>query len=135
MQGVYSDILKSGIDISSLMKQNEDRESGVATAESDETIKNSAESARLISTKDEKSSEVINNANIPSSKEGNADGSGEKNQLLKELEATSKGTVKESVLWSYLKSANQPFTLFFLTVSILLTQIFASFADIWISYW
>lgn len=128
MQGVYGDISKSGIDISSLMKQNEDKESG-ANAENDKTAKSSEEMS-----KNGQSTEAVNNENKPP-KEDNKDDSNEKNQLLKELEATSKGTVKESVLWSYLMAAHQPFTLIFLVLSILLTQIFASSADIWISYW
>lgn len=133
MQGVYGDILKSGIDISSLMKQNEGKESE-ANAENYETIKGSEKNDQLISSKDEKATEVINHENIPS-KVDNKDDSDEKNQLLKELEATSKGKVKESVLWSYLMAARQPFMLIFLVISILLTQICASLVDIWISYW
>lgn len=133
MQGSYSDILKSGIDISSLMKQNEDKEIE-ANAENDKTIKKSGPNDHVILSKNEKSTEASNNGNEPSKVDDKND-SDEKNQLLKELEATSKGKVKESVLWSYLVAAHQPFTLIFLVISILLTQVFASLADIWISYW
>lgn len=123
MQGMYDEILKSGIDISSLMKQNDNRESEA-----------NAENGRLALSKNEKTAEVANNQN-KSSKVDYKDDSDEKMQLLKELEETSKGKVKESVLWTYLMAAHQPFTLVFLVISILLTQILASLADIWISYW
>lgn len=126
MQGIYNDIMKSGIDISSMMKQNEGEESEANA----ETMK----SASSLSGENVKSSEVINDEKRPSEVD-NKDESDEKNQLLKELEASSKGKVKESVLWSYLMSANQPFTLIFLITSILLTQILASLTDVWISYW
>lgn len=133
MQGIYSDILKSEIDISSMMKQNENMESA-ANAGNDETMKIRRKGANSISEENVKSTEAINNEKRPS-KVDNEDGLDEQNQLLKELEACSKGKVKESVLWSYLKSANQPITLTFLIISILLTQILVSLADIWISYW
>lgn len=133
MQGNYSDILNSGIDISSMIKQNDDAENE-KNAENDETMKNRPKSANSISGKTVKSTDENTNEKM-TSKVGDKDDPDEKKQLLNELEATSKGKVKESVLWSYLKSANQPFTLIFLVISILLTQILASLADIWISYW
>lgn len=59
----------------------------------------------------------------------------EERELLKELEASSKGIVKGSLVSNYLKSAKRPFTLVFLVVSFLMSQILASVADIWVSYW
>lgn len=63
------------------------------------------------------------------------DDSIEENQLLNGLEISSKENVKASVLLRYLKSANQPCVLIFLIISILLSQILVSLADVWISYW
>lgn len=59
----------------------------------------------------------------------------EEKELLKELEASSKGKVKGSLFVNYFKSAKRPCTMIFLLASFLLTQILASVADIWISYW
>lgn len=65
----------------------------------------------------------------------NQPSSDEEKQLLKELEASSKGKVKGSLILKYLKSSNKPFTMVLLVISFLLVQILASVADIFVSYW
>lgn len=59
----------------------------------------------------------------------------EEKELLKELEASSEGKIKGSLVLMYLKSSNKPCTLVFLIISFLLAQILASLADIWVAYW
>lgn len=59
----------------------------------------------------------------------------EEDELLKKLEASSRGKIKGSLIVNYLKSSNRPCTLVFLVISFLLSQILASAADIWVSYW
>lgn len=54
---------------------------------------------------------------------------------LKQLEASSKGKIKGSLLVNYFKYAQKPFTLAFLVFSFLFAQILASVSDIWVSYW
>lgn len=65
----------------------------------------------------------------------NEERSDEKNEVIKELEASSRGKISGSILLNYFKSANHSCTLAFLVASFLLTQILVSVADIWISYW
>lgn len=67
--------------------------------------------------------------------EGNGNQSEEEKELLKELEASSKGKVRGSLVINYLKSSKKPWTLVFLVTSFLLAQILASAADVWVSYW
>lgn len=59
----------------------------------------------------------------------------EENELLRKLEASSRGKIKGPLIINYLKSANRPGPLVFLVISFLLSQILASVADIWVSYW
>lgn len=120
--------MESGFDVSSLMKQNEEKETE-ANVECEEITRNKRE--RVSSLTGKKVPTTESNEKKPTS----SDDPNEENRLLKSLEASSKGAVKESVLWSYLKSANQPFTLFCLIVFILLAQILVSMADIWIAFW
>lgn len=63
------------------------------------------------------------------------DNPNEESGLLKELESSSEGKVKGSLLWSYFKYTNQPCVLIFLVASVLVTQLLASGADVWVSYW
>lgn len=67
-------------------------------------------------------------------KENHNDSKDEK-VLSKELEASSKGMIKGSLFVNYITSAKRPFTLAFLVVTFLLTQLLANMADIWVSYW
>lgn len=59
----------------------------------------------------------------------------EEKELLRELEASSKGKVKGSVYLHYFKSAKRPLILAILFVSVLLSQALASMADVWVAYW
>lgn len=122
-QGIYDDILKSGVDIASI--SNQKGENG------DKDISNLNETIQRKQSHD--SSLSINETSSTSANKN--DGSLEETQLLKELEISSKDHFEGSVLLRYLKSANQTCVLIFLIASILITQILVSSADIWISYW
>lgn len=77
----------------------------------------------------------MNSTTSLSSEKSRTEAPDEEAELLKELEASSKGTVKGSLIIKYLKSPKRPFTLAFLVFSVLMSQILASVADIWVSYW
>lgn len=77
--------------------------------------------------------EEMNNGKNLTKDKGNIDD--EQNALLKQLEASSKGKVKGSLILNYLKSAKRPLTLTFVVVTFVLAQTLASLADIWVSYW
>lgn len=128
IQGDYNEILNSGIDITSILNRNEENEE---TNPEDDGMKEKTESSsnslqNIEKSVDETSSDKNNE------KESVAN---EENALLKELEASSRGTVKGSLLLNYLRSARRPFTLAFIIVTLLLAQLLASSADIWVSYW
>lgn len=72
---------------------------------------------------------------LEDSENSSKDSSKEEIGLLKELEGSSKGKVKGSLLFHYFKSANRTWTLVFIIVAFLLAQIFASVADVWVSFW
>lgn len=125
MQGNYNDILKSGIDIASMPNQN-DENTGEDIVDIDETMEPKRNSS---------ASSSLNNVKAFSGGIGENVRANEENQLLNELEVSPDRKVKESLLLSYLKSAKQPCMLVFLVITILLSQILVSLADIWISYW
>lgn len=58
----------------------------------------------------------------------------EKNALI-ELESSSKGKIKGSILLHYLKSSNIPGVTSILCALFAITQMFASVADVWVPYW
>lgn len=59
----------------------------------------------------------------------------EESGVLKELEASSKGKVKGSLLFNYFKSTKQPCMLVIMVSTFILAQVLASIADVWVSYW
>lgn len=121
--------MKSGIDITSILKKDEEdlQERDIEHDGMEENTRNSSNSIKSL----EKSIEEIENKKS-NEIESIAD---EQNALVKELEASSKGKVKGSLIVNYLNSAKRPFTLVFILVTLLLAQALASLADIWVSYW
>lgn len=121
-QGDYNDILQSGIDLTTLLNKNED-------ANKEETNKC-----------DDLAIEKTLVTSVPVNNETNASGekqneSKEEIQPLKNLESSSRGQIKGSLLWNYFKAAKKPFTLAFLLASFILAQVLASVSDVWVSYW
>lgn len=121
--------MKSGVDLTTIVK--EDEESEEENDEKDEVVLK-LNKQKSISIEDSKAVSDLQNGKIL---EGDQKIVKEEGGLLKELEASSKGKVKGSLLMKYFKFANRPFALTFLFASFLLAQIFASFADVWVSYW
>lgn len=130
-QGDYNDVLSSGIDIASILNKSEENLQ-MENAESDGTRKSTQNSSHSLKSI-EKSVEEMNSKNNLFKDKENAPN--EQNVLLKELEASSKGKVKGSLLLNYLNSAKRPFALMFIVVTFTLAQTFASLADVWVSYW
>lgn len=128
-QGDYNDILKSGVDIASILNKNEEENH----VEDDGGIKMTKKSSSSALGKMMNSTASLNSEKSQSKE--NQTNPEEEKELLKELEASSKGKVKGSLFVNYFKSAKRPCTMIFLLASFLLTQILASVADIWISYW
>ncbi|XP_031635983.1 multidrug resistance-associated protein 4-like [Contarinia nasturtii] len=131
MQGNYDDILKSGIDFTSILNKTE--ENGDDKSIENDDIANIPRQNSTVTLENSLAAKTcLNNEKTPEEHRNQAD---EEKELLNALEASSKGKVKGSLAINYLKSAKKPFTLVFLVISFLLSQILASVADIWVSYW
>lgn len=124
-------MLSSGIDIASLLNKSEENLQEV-TNEDDGMSKNAQNSSNSLKSMGKSIEQKNNEKNLTKDKE---DVAGEQDVLLKELEASSKGKVKGSLILNYFNSAKRPFTLAFIVVAFLLAQTLASLADIWVSYW
>lgn len=135
-QGNYNDILTSGIDIGDMLIEKEEIEDSQQIADdgNDETKLISRKSSSSSLRKSTNSIQSLNETR-KSIAEKDREGTDGKDGMLKELEASSRGKVSGSLLFNYLKSANQSCTLAFLIVAFLLTQILCCAADIWISHW
>lgn len=114
-QGDYDTVMKSGVDISTIMTESDCNSTEESNVFDEKVTSTSSENKQN------------NDMKIKQVKEESV--------LLKELESSSKGMVKGSLLLNYFKYANQPFTLIFLFASFLLAQTLASLADVWVSFW
>lgn len=121
--------MKSGIDISSMEENNDEEE----CIEGDDTKKSMQKSSTPSLKKLVDSTTSLNGEKGQSN--GNHIKPDEEKGLLKELEASSKGMVKGSLILNYFKSAKRPFTAAFVVLSFLFTQLLANTADIFVSYW
>lgn len=118
-------MLSSGIDIASILNKNE--ENLEETNNEDDGIRKNAQNSSNSLKSIGKSTEEKNK-----DKDDDAD---EENVLLKEIEASSKGKVKGSLVMNYFKSAHRSCTLIVLVAAFVVSQGLASYADIWISIW
>lgn len=126
--------MRSKVDFTTIINQNEEKEEEEAekineTAMETDVMKSKEENLtttddQICSLNEEKNDSKVGQTNT---KEGSG--------MLKELEASSKGKVKGSLLLSYFKSSNQPYMLVMMIVTFLLAQALASIADVWVSYW
>lgn len=123
--------MKSGVDVAGLFANREfDKNENIKRVENSKIVRhNSIESLKNIinSTTSLNSEKSLYKENQSYSDEGS--------DLMGELEASSKETVKGSLLLNYFKCANRPCMLVFLFGSIILSQTLASVADIWVAYW
>lgn len=126
-QGDYDSVLKSGVDLASMLKVNDDA--------NEEDVKNS-EIEKV-------TPESINHKNnIPIETKANDNESlkaktsdEEETELVQRLEASSKGKIKGFLIVEYFKASKRPFCILFLILSFLLAQILAGGADIFVSHW
>lgn len=121
-QGDYEYVLKSGIDLTSMLKLNDD-----SNEEESEIEKMASES-------------TIHNNNIPIETKANESLTAKKvdeeeTELVQKLEASSKGKIKGFLIVEYFKASKRPFCILFLILSFLLAQILAGGADIFVSHW
>ncbi|XP_031639826.1 multidrug resistance-associated protein 4-like, partial [Contarinia nasturtii] len=121
VQGDYDTVLKTGVDFTRLLGRNENDQVG----QNEEQLKrrDSAISQRSKSASLDEGTRFL---------EGNNE---EENPLAIELEASSSGKIKGSLLFSYLKSSNIPCALLLLGALFVITQVITSTADIWVSLW
>lgn len=123
--------MKSGIDIASMLNQNEENdEDEIGNIENDVNTK--IKSKDTLNKMTHSTISITKQNSMSVEKQNNYE---EEKTLLKELEESSKGKIKGSLLMQYLKAAERPFTFVFLAVSFLLSQILASLADIWVAFW
>lgn len=126
IQGDYDTILKSGVDFTSDFIESEESREGNSNELSTNSNRKKSISSKISSSE---SLKILKDSN---DSEG---GSEEENKPLNEMEGTSQGKVKGSLLLNYFKYAKRPFTLILLFASFLTTQGLANFADVWVSYW
>lgn len=124
-QGDYNYVLKSGVDLTSMLKVNEDS--------NEEDVKNSEiKKVETQWTKNENNITIETKSN-ESLKVKIVDE--EETELVQKLEASSKGKIKGFLIVEYFKASNRPFCILFLILSFLLAQILAGAADIFVSHW
>lgn len=127
--------MKSGVDLTELMEKNEQDDEENSSSDLEDTIKLDGENvASMKNSKNSKNSNIPGNEETQNSEDLEYNPKEESN-LLKELESSSKGKVKGSLLLNYFKFAKRPCTLVFLIVSFMLAQALASCADVWVSFW
>lgn len=124
-QGDYEYVLKSGIDLTSMLKLNDN--SNEEDVQNSEIEKMASES-------------TIHNNNIPIETKANESLTAKKvdeeeTELVQKLEASSKGKIKGFLIVEYFKASKRPFCILFLILSFLLAQILAGGADIFVSHW
>lgn len=125
--------MNSGIDVSNILQKEEEEGEETLTIDSDGITIVRRKSSTVSSGKRTNSSTSLNSEKSQSKdSEANLE---EQNELLKELEASSKGKIKGSILMNYFKSANRSCTFGFLVMSFILSQLLVSVADIAIAYW
>lgn len=133
-QGTPFELTKSGIDIAELLdvpeetKNIEDKES--ISAKRSRTNSRSSNAASKMSLHS-----LIEDVDTNEEEIDENDRKKSISAPIAELEKTSKGTVKGSPLGNYMKAGAHPIFVFLLFVLFVATQIIASMADIWVSYW
>lgn len=128
-QGTPSDLSKSGIDFASLLQSDD-----AAPEEADEIEFIDGKRSRSNSRSSIKSSRSsLSESGSKSADDGKVNGKSV--EALQQMEASSKGQVKGSVSGTYLKSGTNLFVLFIVFVLFILTQVLASGADYWVSFW
>ncbi|KAG4077286.1 hypothetical protein HA402_009915 [Bradysia odoriphaga] len=129
IQGAPNDLSKSGIDFASLLTSDD-----VITEGTDEN----SLTARSLSRTDSRSSIKSSKQSLSEKDSQSADESkvhGKSVEALQQMEASSKGQVKGSVSGTYFTSGANFFVLAVVFILFGLTQVLASGADYWVSFW
>lgn len=118
-QGTHTDIKNSGVDFSALMSPAEEENGEMG--------------------EEDRSGKMSRSASICSERSTAApdDSSDTKEEIEKihDLEDSTKGKIKGSLLMHYFRSAEQPVVLFTLFILFIIAQSLASGADYWVAYW
>lgn len=110
--------MKSGIDLTSILKRNDE------SNEEENVEKSDTASVNRNTSSESKTNDI-----------DSKDGAAEETELLDKLEESSKGKIKGSLILNYFKAAKRPFSLIFLVLSFLLAQILAGGSDIFLARW
>lgn len=122
MQGKPADLVRSGVDFAELLEQDETEE-----ADDDSLDRRSRRSSSR--------SLASSRQSLDSDHESQAEEELKAADELQKMEATSKGTVKGSVIGNYLKSSGSVMVPVIIGTLFIVTQFSASFADFWVSFW
>lgn len=125
-QGTPNDLSKSGIDFASLLQSDDVTDEETANF----TAGNRSRSNSKSSVRSSKSS-----LSESGSKSADEKLTGKSVEALQQMEATSKGQVKGSISGTYLKSGANFCVLAVVFILFILTQVLASGADYWVSFW
>ncbi len=126
IQGEPNDLSKSGIDFASLLISDDP-----AVGETEEIPFITGNRSRTNSRSSVRSSKsLVSQRSVDESKE-----KGKSVEVLQQMEASSKGQVKGSVSGTYLTSGANFFVLAIIFILFGLTQVLASGADYWVSFW
>ncbi|XP_055540741.1 ATP-binding cassette sub-family C member 4-like [Wyeomyia smithii] len=134
MQGTPHDLSQNGIDFVELLEKMEeesnDGDSSIMTSEK-RSRRGSRTSSRSVSGSVQSLDDLAENERVDN-QEKEKSKSPDANQ---NMELSSKGTVQGSVLLNYVRAGANPVILFGLLLLFLATQLAASGADLWVSFW
>lgn len=122
-QGTNSDIQKSGIDFSSLLASSDDDNNIDSETSSPNRSRSNSEAGSRRGSVFGK----IKDEEKPLAEE--------QTEEMHALEDSSKGKIKGTLLFHYLKSAQKPIMLSLILLLFVISQILASGADYWVAYW
>lgn len=122
IQGHPADLANSGVDFAAFLQLDQ------TNTDEDNTNEHPSRIGSLASMISAKSLEEGLDANEATEKTKSV-------EQLQQLELSSKGKVKGSVFAMYLRSGSNAFVLFIIILLFLMTQLMASGADYWVSYW
>lgn len=128
-QGSPHDLSKSGVDFATLLESEETDEANESAEIKGRSRTHSRSSTRSTST-------TSLNSNTDEEEDRSPRAARAKSvEEIQQMESSSKGKVKGSVIGNYFRSGGNPVILFFVGVLFLLAQIVASASDYWVSYW
>ncbi|XP_058446019.1 ATP-binding cassette sub-family C member 4-like [Malaya genurostris] len=134
MQGTPHDLSQNGVDFVELMEKMEEE---IGDGESSVMTSNKRRGSRASSKSFTSSLHSVNDlSDDEESKNKISDEEKSKSPNVNEnMELSSKGTVQGSVLMNYIRSGANPVILFGLFTLFIATQVAASGADLWVSFW